>query len=79
MIYFTIYCHSQHLIKLNKKIAMHHKLAPSIYLCFSNTLTMCAKLNVDTIIDLNIVSQCCHNIVLMIIATFNFEHIVKML
>jgi hypothetical protein len=37
-----------------KKILMilHHKLAPSLYECFYNTLTICSTFNVDTIIDM---------------------------
>jgi hypothetical protein len=30
----------------------HHKLAPSLYECFYNTLTICSTFNVDTIIDM---------------------------
>jgi hypothetical protein len=30
----------------------HHKLAPSTYLCFYIILTLCSRLNVDTIIDM---------------------------
>jgi hypothetical protein len=31
---------------------IHHKLAPSLYECFYNTLTICSTFNVDTIIDM---------------------------
>ncbi len=31
---------------------VHHKLAPSLYECFYNTLTICSTFNVDTIIDM---------------------------
>ncbi len=30
----------------------HHKLAPSLYECFYDTLTICSMFNVDTIIDM---------------------------
>jgi hypothetical protein len=39
-------------IKEGKKVELHHKLAPSLYECFYNTLTMCSTFNVDTILDM---------------------------
>jgi hypothetical protein len=67
------------------------KLNPFLYLWCYNTLTMCSKLSVDTIIDMILWWHCNtmfgskhyftmpsqHH--LMIISTFNFEHIVKVL
>jgi hypothetical protein len=36
----------------------HHKLAPSLYECFYNTLTICSTFNVDTIIDMMLRWHC---------------------
>jgi hypothetical protein len=75
--------------KIYKGCLTNHKLNLFFYLWCYNTSTMCSKLSVDTIIDMilwwhyntmfgskhyfTMPSQC-H---LMIISTFNFEHIVK--
>jgi hypothetical protein len=37
---------------------IHHKLAPSLYECFYNTLTICSMFNVDTIIDMMLKWHC---------------------
>jgi hypothetical protein len=36
----------------SRGVEYHHKLAPSLYECFYNTLTICSTFNVDTIIDM---------------------------
>jgi hypothetical protein len=38
--------------KVRIAFCVHHKLAPSLYECFYNTLTICSTFNVDTIIDM---------------------------
>jgi len=36
----------------DKVVRLYHKLAPSLYECFYNTLTICSTFNVDAIIDM---------------------------
>jgi hypothetical protein len=40
------------------ELPLHHKLAPSLYECFYNTLTICSTFNVDTIIDMMLRWHC---------------------
>jgi hypothetical protein len=42
----------------NKAMEVHHKLAPSLYECFYNTLTICLTFNVDIIIDMMLRWHC---------------------